>query len=69
MKKGHTWLLNNLGVIPTVGFQADPFGHSLTNTRLFSEIGFDTIFQGRISVEEKKQRIQDGTLEFISKPF
>lgn len=46
---GHQFLLNEFGVVPTVGWQIDPFGHSATQGGLLtSSVGFDALYFGRI---------------------
>lgn len=46
---GHQFLLNEFGVIPKVGWQIDPFGHSATQGGLLtSSFGFDALYFGRI---------------------
>lgn len=45
---GHTFLKKELGVVPTVGWQIDPFGHSATQGGLMtSGMGFDALYFGR----------------------
>lgn len=36
MTVGHLWVQKNLGVIPTIGWQLDPFGHQSSNAALYS---------------------------------
>ena len=46
---GHQFLLKELGVVPKVGWQIDPFGHSATQGGLLtSSVGFDALYFGRI---------------------
>ena len=46
---GHDFLLHNLGVVPTVGWQLDPFGHAATQAGLLTAgVGFDALYFGRI---------------------
>jgi alpha-mannosidase len=50
---GHTFLKHELGVIPTVGWQLDPFGHSATQASLMtSRLGFDALYFGRIDYQD-----------------
>ena len=58
MMHGQQWLLEEFGVKPTIGWQIDPFGHSNTNGRLFSEMGFNAMFFGRADSMETDIRIQ-----------
>ena len=46
-----------LGYIPKVGWQLDPFGHSASQATLMtSRMGFDSIFFGRIDYQDLKLR-------------
>jgi alpha-mannosidase len=50
---GHSFLKKELGVIPTVGWQLDPFGHSATQASLLtSKVGFDALYFGRIDYQD-----------------
>jgi alpha-mannosidase len=54
---GHTFLKNELGVIPRVGWQLDPFGHSSTQASLMtSRMGFDALYFGRIDYQDLQLR-------------
>jgi hypothetical protein len=39
MQVGRAWLKSEFGVIPTIGWQLDTFGHSAANTALFAQMG------------------------------
>lgn len=46
---GHQFLSKEFGVVPKVGWQIDPFGHSATQGGLLtSSVGFDALYFGRI---------------------
>jgi lysosomal alpha-mannosidase len=60
--------LKEFGVAPRVGWQIDPFGHSNTNVRLFREMGFDSMFFGRMDVAEANARRDAKEREWIQKP-
>jgi hypothetical protein len=46
---GHRFLKEELDIVPTVGWQLDPFGHSSTQGGLMtSGVGFDALYFGRI---------------------
>ena len=45
----HDFLLKEFGVIPKIGWQLDPFGHSAANALLFAEMGMEAMFFARIN--------------------
>jgi alpha-mannosidase len=50
---GHDFLKKELGYIPKVGWQLDPFGHSASQASLLaSRVGFDALYFGRIDHED-----------------
>eukprot|EP00986_Skeletonema_menzelii_P007327 scaffold2854_cov140-Skeletonema_menzelii.AAC.3 len=54
---GHQFLLKELGVVPKVGWQIDPFGHSATQGGLLtSSVGFDALYFGRIHYVDLQNR-------------
>ena len=54
---GKLFLKKELGVIPTVGWQLDPFGHSATQASLLtSKVGFDALYFGRIDYQDLRLR-------------
>ena len=54
---GHDFLQKELGVIPKVGWQLDPFGHSATQASLLtSGVGFDALYFGRIDYQDLELR-------------
>jgi lysosomal alpha-mannosidase len=68
MMIGHQFLHDEFGVTPTVGWDIDTFGHSATNTRIFSELGYDTMFFSRIDYLEKDQRNTHQSMNFLWRP-
>ncbi|XP_076297759.1 lysosomal alpha-mannosidase II [Lasioglossum baleicum] len=52
---------------PRIGWQIDPFGHSREQASIFSQLGFDGLFLGRIDYQDKQQRLRNKTMEFIWK--
>jgi hypothetical protein len=65
---GHRFLKEELGFLPKVGWQIDPFGHSNTHASLISsESGFDALYFGRIDYQDRQIRKDDRTLEFVWK--
>ena len=54
---GHDLLYRELGVIPTIGWQIDPFGHSATQAYLLThQLGFQALYFGRIDYQDLKVR-------------
>ena len=64
---GHQFLLSNFGpaAIPQTGWQIDPFGHSRTMGTLFSLMGMNSWYFGRIDWQDRAIREQDLTQEMI----
>jgi len=55
-------------VTPSIGWDIDTFGHSDTNTRLFSEMGFDAMFFSRLDHNDKKWRSENEAMTFLWRP-
>lgn len=54
---GHDFLKKELGIIPSIGWQLDPFGHSATQASLLTaQVGFDALYFGRIDYQDMKIR-------------
>ena len=52
--RSHTFLFDEFGVVPKVGWQIDPFGHSATQAALLSAgAGFEALFFGRIDYADR----------------
>lgn len=61
---GHAFLKKNLNVVPTVGWQIDPFGHSATQGGLLtSGVGFNALYFGRIHFVDLEHRKRDAECE------
>ncbi|KAF0700988.1 Aste57867_8434 [Aphanomyces stellatus] len=66
---GHKFLLEEFGVIPRIGWQIDPFGHSSVQGSLLSAgVGFDALYFARIDYQDFDKRWKEKNLEFIWKP-
>ncbi|GFS02334.1 alpha-mannosidase [Elysia marginata] len=50
---------------PRIGWQIDPFGHSREQASIFAQFGFDGLFFGRLDYQDKEQREQTKTMEFV----
>lgn len=61
---GHDFLKSQLGVVPRVGWQIDPFGHSATQGGLMTGgVGFDALYFGRMHYVELENRQRDAECE------
>lgn len=63
--RGHLWLKKHLNVVPTVGWQLDPFGHSNAAAVMSVEAGLTSVFFGRSDYRELKMRYANSSLEYI----
>ena len=64
---GHAFLKQELGVVPKIGWQLDPFGHSLFQAQLCDMLGFDALYFGRIDYQDLYQRQQTQQCEGLWK--
>lgn len=63
---GHRFLKEEFGVTPRIGWQIDPFGHSAVQAYLLgAEVGFDSLFFGRIDYQDREKRKDEKSLEVI----
>lgn len=69
MMIGHNFILNEFGedAIPKIGWSLDSFGHSLTNAKILSQLGYEALFFARVDDDERKWRKDNKQLEFIWK--
>ncbi|XP_049275809.1 lysosomal alpha-mannosidase [Rhipicephalus sanguineus] len=51
--------------VPSVAWQADPFGHSVSQAALFTRMGFSSVMLGRISFDTKNDWQQNRSMEFV----
>ena len=63
---GHRYITQQFGVVPTVTWQIDPFGHSATQAALFGPLsGMDAVFFARIDYQDKRRRAATRELEMV----
>ncbi|KAJ4729552.1 Alpha-mannosidase [Melia azedarach] len=63
---GHRFIKNEFGVTPRIGWQIDPFGHSAVQAYLLgAEVGFDSLFFGRIDYQDRNKRKNEKSLEVV----
>ncbi|XP_075730458.1 lysosomal alpha-mannosidase [Rhipicephalus microplus] len=51
--------------VPSVAWQADPFGHTVTQAALFARMGFSSVMLGRISFDTKSNWQHNRSMEFV----
>lgn len=68
MTLGHRFVKETFNRTVNVGWHIDPFGHSASQARLFSEMGFDSWFFERIDFQDFDNRVKNGDLEMIWRP-
>ena len=63
---GNRFLLRELGVVPKVTWQIDPFGHSAAQQSLLTALsGYDALYAARIDYQDKAVRAASRSLETI----
>ncbi|THU46057.1 hypothetical protein C4D60_Mb09t00950 [Musa balbisiana] len=63
---GHRFIKQEFGIIPRIGWQIDPFGHSAVQAYLLSaEVGFDALYFFRIDYQDLAKRKDLKSLEVI----
>ncbi|XP_038999526.1 probable alpha-mannosidase At5g13980 [Hibiscus syriacus] len=63
---GHRFIKQEFNITPRIGWQIDPFGHSAVQAYLLSaEVGFDSLFFGRIDYQDRGKRKDEKSLEVV----
>eukprot|EP00252_Welwitschia_mirabilis_P007627 TRINITY_DN1919_c0_g1_i1.p1 TRINITY_DN1919_c0_g1~~TRINITY_DN1919_c0_g1_i1.p1 ORF type:complete len:1055 (-),score=246.23 TRINITY_DN1919_c0_g1_i1:132-3296(-) len=63
---GHQFLKKEFDVVPRIGWQIDPFGHSAVQGYLLSaEVGFEGLYFARADYQDIAKRREDRTMEMI----
>ncbi|XP_042391119.1 alpha-mannosidase At3g26720-like [Zingiber officinale] len=63
---GHRYIKQEFGIIPRIGWQIDPFGHSAVQAYLLSaEVGFDALYFFRMDYQDKEKRKELKRLEVV----
>jgi len=65
MTEGHLFLLREFGVVPTIGWQIDPFGHAAAQATQFALMGFNGFFFARSDYQDYELRNKTKSLESI----
>lgn len=66
---GLKWLNQTFGPcgLSKTGWQVDPFGHSREHASLLAQMGFDSLFLGRIDLQDKELRTRTRNMEVMWK--
>ncbi|KDP41855.1 hypothetical protein JCGZ_26873 [Jatropha curcas] len=63
---GHRFIKKEFDMTPRIGWQIDPFGHSAVQAYLLgAEVGFDSLFFGRIDYQDRAKRKNEKSLEVV----
>ncbi|KAK6127825.1 hypothetical protein DH2020_038427 [Rehmannia glutinosa] len=63
---GHRFIKEEFNVIPRIGWQIDPFGHSAVQAYLLgAEVGFDALYFARIDYQDRAKRRDEKKLEVV----
>lgn len=64
--RGHSFIKEQFGKVPTIGWQLDPFGHSATHAALMcGSLGFDGLFFGRADYQDMDVRKPAKQMEML----
>jgi lysosomal alpha-mannosidase len=68
MTLGHQFLKSTFNIVPKIGWQLDPFGHSSTSAILNVLTGFEALFFARMDYQDFNTREADKGLEMTWNP-
>ena len=57
--KGHSWLKDEFGIAPRVGWNVDPFGHTESVAGIYHDLGFDALFFSRLASDDSQERFKN----------
>ena len=66
---GHGFLKREFGISPKIAWMIDSFGHTQANAALFSDMGFEALFMGRVDYQVKEQMKKDKSMIFLWRPL
>ena len=67
MTEGIAYIRQNFGVVPSIAWQIDPFGHSAVSPAVFAQLGFGALVINRIHAQIKDKLKQTQQMEFLWK--
>ncbi|KAL3617629.1 hypothetical protein CASFOL_037950 [Castilleja foliolosa] len=63
---GHRFIKEEFKIVPRIGWQIDPFGHSAVQAYLLgAEVGFDALYFARIDYQDRAKRRDEKKLEVL----
>ena len=65
MTRGHSFLMQEFGVRPRIGWHIDPFGHAAATPTMFADMGFDAFYFGRADHQDKDKREKEKTMNMV----
>lgn len=66
---GHGFLKREFGISPKIAFLLDEFGHTQANAAIYSDMGFEAMFIGRVDYQVRAQMKKDKSLIFLWRPL
>ena len=69
LHRGHQFLKQNFDYSPRVAWSLETTGHSITNPRILSESGIESLFMLHIQPDERKERLRYAEMEFVWRPM
>jgi alpha-mannosidase len=64
MALGHQWLKDTFDVVPRIAWLCDSFGHSSGMNQVLQWMGYESLFFGRMNINEREDRITNKTMIF-----
>ena len=65
---GHRLVQQEFGKTPRIAWLLDSFGHSAGNARLYSDMGLEAMFIGRLDVNDKIARVENRNMNYLWRP-
>jgi len=57
--KGHSWLKDEFGLSPRIGWNLDAFGHTESEAGIFHDLGFEALFFSRLTGDDLDNRFKN----------